>query len=225
MQAIWTSILACLAGTGALIAPMAAAQDQSSSDPAGENAVLAAEQVYVTQPQLEEALEFKARQAKEEQAKKDFLGLGLGVGLSLTLDKGDRDRITEVVLDPNGIVRIINEDNDIARVMLEVHHFFQPGIFRDDRDKGLWGWGPFIAIQPGGGEIIDAIAGGLMIGFRYDKESSKSFNLGVGYVVDPNTKVLGDGILPNQPLPDGEVEIRLKETSQHGILVLGSFSF
>ena len=63
-----------------------------------------------------------------------------------------------------------------------------------------------------------------MFGFRRG-EGEGSFNLGVGVVVDPDTRVLGDGIVANQPLPAGETEIRYLEEMQTGLLILASFSF
>jgi len=108
--------------------------------------------------------------------------------------------------------------------MLESHYLFQ-----GDHDiKGKpWGWGPFVAIQPGTDETIDAIGLGMMVSFKRKSEAddSSSWNLGVAAVVDPSVKVLGDGINENRPLPAGETQIRFKETSQWGVLVMTSFSF
>jgi len=52
-----------------------------------------------------------------------------------------------------------------------------------------------------------------------------SFNIGIGVVVDPSAKVLGDGITENQPLLAGETQVRFKETSQKGIFIMVSYSF
>ncbi len=90
-----------------------------------------------------------------------------------------------------------------------------------------WGIGPFVGIQGGTGEVIQALGAGIMIGFKYNelRDDPRSWNLGVGVVVDPNTKVLGDGIKENQALPAGETGVRLKETAQIGFLAILSFSF
>lgn len=177
---------------------------------------------------------------KNEKDKQKFGGIEFGIGVSFTADLGSRDRIGEAMLDPNGIVRIKDENNGRARIMLESHYFFTPCrafVFRSlgensctrgkpDPDKTEWGFGPFIALQPGGEEnVIEAIGMGLMVGFRKNPATTQSFNFGIGYVVDPNTRVLGDGIVQDQPLPAGETEIRYKETSQSGLLFLASFSF
>jgi len=158
----------------------------------------------------------------------EFAGLKFGVGISITHDVGSIDRVTSATLDGNGIVRVTKEQNDIARIMLETHYFFKGG----NKVLGLWNapaagwaWGPFIALQPGTNDIIEAIGGGIMIGFRQSTTSKDSFNIGLGMIVDPSVQVLGDGITENQPLPTGETEIRYKETSQGGILGLFSFTF
>jgi hypothetical protein len=54
---------------------------------------------------------------------------------------------------------------------------------------------------------------------------TKSWNFGVGFRVTPKAQVLGDGIVPNQPLPPGETVIRYKTEPRFGIMLLSSFSF
>jgi len=159
----------------------------------------------------------------------EFGGIEFGVGISFTLDIGSSDRIAEAEL-VNGIVRVKDENNGVARIMLESHYFFTPGgtgLF--GTPAGQWGHGPFIAVQPGTDDIIQAIGAGWMWGFRrpvaQGGDTGQSFNIGVGIVVDPNTRVLGDGIVENQPLPAGETSIRYREEMQTGVVVLASFSF
>ncbi len=186
----------------------------------------------------------KKSEADDEGDKGSFAGLKLGVGLSFTLDVGKLARISEAEI-KNGIVRVTDQNNGRARIMLESHYFFTPcGRFlgmggstrnddqklgdgrctSDDPDLARWGYGPFVAIQPGSGEIIDAIGAGLMVGFR--RKGSQSFNIGVGIVIDPNTRVLGDGFTANAAPPAGEeTAVRYRETLQTGVLILTSFSF
>ena len=173
-----------------------------------------------------------------------FGGLEFGVGISYTADLGNRVRIGSAS-EVSGIVRVDDENNGNARIMLESHYFFTPcgGFFGlssvinnpctpkagggRERGEPKWGWGPFVALQPAGGEgkLIDAIGMGLMVGFRKSETTTQSFNFGVGYVMDTNVKVLGDGIVANQPLPPGETAVRLKDTTQSGLLFISSFSF
>ncbi len=96
----------------------------------------------------------------------------------------------------------------------------------DSLHSGRWGWGPFVALQPGTNDIIEAIAVGLMIGFRRpDDIKGSSWNVGIGYVTDPNVRILADGFVENQPPPGNETEVRFKEISQDGVVLLFSFSF
>ncbi len=171
----------------------------------------------------------------KQDGSREFAGLRFGVGLSLTVDSGTRQRVESAEL-VNGVVRITNENDALARIMLESHYFFTPGFdFGLSTDgspfgvkAGSWGWGPFVSVQPGSKEIIEAIGFGLMLGFKRNGEASdpdSSWNIGIGYVVDPNVQVLGDGITANAVLPEGEDALRFKEVSQSGYLVLISFSF
>lgn len=158
-----------------------------------------------------------------------FGGIDFGIGISFTLDVGTSDRISDASL-INGIVRVNDEDNGRARIMLESHYLFTPtsnvdflGLDNSGIEKE-WGFGPFIALQPGTEDVIEAIEMGLMFGFRRGK-GDESFNLGFGVVIDPNSRILGEGVVANQPLTNGETEVRYKEELQTGFLILSSFSF
>ncbi|WP_156362232.1 hypothetical protein [Sphingomonas sp. Leaf208] len=158
-----------------------------------------------------------------------FGGIDFGIGISFTLDVGTSDRISDASL-VNGIVRVNDEDNGRARIMLESHYLFTPpsnvdflGLDNSGTEKE-WGFGPFIALQPGTEDVIEAIGMGLMFGFRRGK-GDESFNLGFGVVIDPNTRILGEGVAANQPLTNGETEVRYREELQTGLLILSSFSF
>lgn len=172
-----------------------------------------------------------AAATKTEQTK-SFQGLNFGIGLSLTHDWDDVGRIDEAeVID--GIVRVTKEKNDIPRLMLESHYFFPLG--RETKGQRMYGHGPFVAIQSGSSEIIEAIGMGWMLGFRRSFDQEQSFNVGFGPIVDPAVKTLGDGIVPNQPIcpiaasestpPPCTPDLRFKETSQWGLLVMVSFGF
>ena len=172
--------------------------------------------------------QLQEKNAETAASNSRFAGLDFGIGLSFTRDIGIRDRVATASL-VDGLVRIDDENNDRARVMLESHYFFTPGVgtavaYGEKVKLARWGIGPFVALQPGTDEVIEAIGMGVMVGFRRG-DSDQSFNLGVGYVVDPNTRVLGDGIVKDKPLPGGETEIRFKDVAQSGWLILTSFSF
>ena len=210
----------------ACIAPAQAQQQKSASE-----AALDAEAALLAE---------KIAKAEEVRATQKFGGVEFGIGISFTLDVGNTDRVAEAEV-VDGIVRVKDVDNGRARIMLEMHHFFTPhgtlflgrenrirdrnGKLPIEQQEKEWGFGPFVAIQPGTDDIIEAVAAGVMIGLRHDPKSTQSFNFGVGWVVDPNTRTLGDGIVANQPLPGNETGIRYKERMQNGVLVLASFGF
>jgi len=183
---------------------------------------------------------------KDKDKEKDpttFAGLKFGAGLSFTYDTGKHDRVDSATIDANGIVRVDKTSNGIARIMLEAHYFFNPSKILvpakaatattpripAEREYRNWGWGPFVAVQPGSDEIINAIGLGLMFGFKYRDTSNQSFNLGFGLSVDPNTKVLGSEFVDGQPAPlgpDGKpLPIRYVTREQAGVLLLASFSW
>ena len=161
------------------------------------------------------------------EGQREFAGLSFGVGISVTIDTGEHARVRSADI-VDGVVRVDSEQNKIARVMLESHYFFLSektrlfGIVPPER----WGLGPFIALQPGTDEIIEAVALGVMVGFRRaGTDSGSSWNLGLGWVTDPNVQILGDGFVANEAPPGNETEVRYKQTSQDGIVLLVSFSF
>jgi hypothetical protein len=165
-----------------------------------------------------------ASKANEKSTSETLTGLGLGVGLSVTWDTVQRQRVDEAVVDANGIVRANKTSNVLARIMLESHYFFTRG------DQPRFGVGPFVAIEPGiSGDLINTIGAGIMVGFRRREHTDKSFNLGVGYGTDPQTKVLGDEFQIDKPAPLGPegkpLPIRFVTRDQGGWIILASFAW
>lgn len=185
-------------------------------------------------------------------AKTKFGGIEFGVGLAFSHDVGETNRVGQAEL-VDGIVRVSASDNTKARLMLETHYFFTPTLrpegggrfnrvaeflgmknYPDEFDKygnlvkrGVknWGFGPFVAVQAGEGELIQAVGAGIMVGLRRPGEGSDSFNMGLGLLIDLNVRTLGEGIEENEPLPEGETTIRFKEQSQAGLMIMSSYSF
>lgn len=192
---------------------------QAGIDAANELLMTAGSSTQSRQKQLEiEAAE------QEAKGRREFAGINFGVGISLSIDTGDNDRVNSAEI-VNDIVRVTDVDDTIARVMLESHYFFQPEKRFINLTPGNWGVGPFIALQPGTEEIIEAVGIGLMLGFKRPGEKGESWNLGIGFSIDPNRQLLGDGFIDNQAPPNGEMQVRFKEKSQTGILILASFGF
>ena len=134
-----------------------------------------------------------------------------------------------------------------ARIVLESHYFATPTFsstrrareeafcadFRPDPVKydnclsaqKNFGIGSFVALQPGGEKVIDAIGLGVMVGLRRGTDRASSFNLGVGIFYDVDTRILGNGFVEDQPPPAGETEVRFRRQSQSGLLFISSYSF
>jgi len=85
-----------------------------------------------------------------------------------------------------------------------------------------YGIGPFFAIQPG--------TGGIMIGLKTPKDGNNpvpivdSLNIGLGISVEPNSKTLGDGLQPNEPVPSGAT-VRTQTRSLVGVTIMISAGF
>ena len=160
------------------------------------------------------------------QIQDELKGFGFGPALAVTVDFPGKARVesAEIIA---GVVRITDENDSSARLMLETHYFFRPP-FRAQQlgvEAKDWGVGPFVAVQSDDNDLLGAVAVGLMAGVRQPGSDRRSFNFGVGVLVDPNSRVLGDGVLANMPLPAGETVVRFKEEAQYSVILITSFSF
>lgn len=201
---------------------VATALDLAAQGVAPETSILMAQQFQVEKQLAEKEAE---QQLAETSAQKKFLGFdwSLGVGLSGDLEGESRVESAEVV---NGIVRVTEESSFQPRIILETHYLFPLGATEKGQPTGVtWGHGPFVGIQSSGNEVIESFSLGYMHGWRRDPAKSASFNVGLGAIYDHKVQVLGDGLKANEPLPDGETEIRFKTEGRWGALVMVSFSF
>jgi hypothetical protein len=149
-------------------------------------------------------------------------GIKFGVGLAYSFNPTKQVTSADII---NGVVRVKEENRARARVVLETHAF--PFLLGKSNRVGL---GPFAAVQPGGDDLIQAIGGGIMIGFRKQPKAredagGESFNIGLGVWSDMKAQVLGDGFKANQPPPPGETLVRFKTRDRGSVLVMASFSF
>jgi hypothetical protein len=178
----------------------------------------------VSQSQLSD-LDLEAqRRAQEIVATNQFLGLNWALGIGVASDLGGSTRVDKASL-VNGIVRVEEESDTQARIFLEIHMFGLRRKQQDDEPKPLFGQGPWIGIQSSKSEMIDSFGLGWMWGWRKAETDTRSFNIGIGIVLDPKVQVLGEGIAPNQPLPGGETAIRFKNESRLNAALLVSFNF
>ena len=143
-----------------------------------------------------------------------FEGGGYGVGLSYIHDMGKEDRVEEAeVID--GIVRVSHKRNGIVRPILEVHGWHtKPCPNRTGK-----GW--FIAVQSGADNIASSLSAGFVMGVRREKDTG-GLNIGLGFSVDPDTQVLGEGLDANKPLPGSEMQVRYKKETQYGVTLMFS---
>lgn len=175
---------------------------------------------------IENALEVAAAEDKVEDITQDeeneekFLGFnwGLGVGASFGLG-ADRIESAELV---NGVVRVSEEVTNTPRIVLEVHNFWK----REDGQDRSFGHGPFAAINFGASDAdtLSAFGAGYMWGVKR-KDSSSSFNIGVGLMLDRGVQQLGDNIENGKALPEGETDIRFKKESELAALLFVSTTF
>lgn len=203
----------------------------------------------------EEATRQMMEQVTEvEEATNEFLGLEWGAGIGVMGGFGGDPGVEKVSIVDAGNSKIVHveEEGDLRpQVFLEMHVFpvgqqvrawreYQRwkekdrmaqarGLARersrDMPEPPLMGFGPFIALQSGDNEAIDALALGVMWGFRRKPEDTASLNLGIGLSFDPSVQVLGKGMKEGETLPNGETAVRLKKEGRFGWSLMASFTF
>lgn len=156
-----------------------------------------------------------------------FGGIKFGTGLAAGFRRSPIVTNAAVV---GGVVRVSEETTAVARLILESHYLFtcedkSAGKVCGDNLFKSSGHGPFVAIQPGQADIIQSIGIGWMLAFRHNDTDTSSWNIGLGVMVDPKVKTLGDGIVANQPLPVGETQVRFKTTARYSWFLMSSYAF
>ncbi len=147
----------------------------------------------------------------------DMFGFNFGVGLLMAHYHGkQRVESTQVV---NNKVVVDDGDNDLAGAIFETHNL------RWNPYHGAVYLGPFLGVQTTNEQLLDSVILGLMAGTTYRDSKPGSFNIGIGYIWDPGTKVLADGFEANQPLPAGEQGVRTKKVTQKGWGIVVSYGF
>lgn len=158
--------------------------------------------------------------AEEGKRTADFLNSNFATGLALSIDVAGRKRVekAKMVGGPPGVVRVEKAREAIPRIMLEAHQY----IWRTERRIA---YGPFVAVMNSENEALGALGIGMMAGFRSDKDSTSSLNIGAGVLWDSNVRFLGSGVHKGEPLPLGETEVRYEEGSKRCLLLMISFRF
>jgi len=152
--------------------------------------------------------------------------LGFGVALSLQWSAFGPAIINDASVDANGIVRVDTRANTSPGFMLEMHYLAVKS------KSQMTGFGPFVAVQPGGSsQIISAVGAGGMIDWKVgsDPTGRKGFGLGFGYAANPAAKTLGDEFVPNKPAPTGPggqpLPIRFETRDKGAVLLVLAFTF
>jgi hypothetical protein len=169
--------------------------------------------------------------AEDQDCSKDpspvLCKMGFGVALMFRANVFGTDLVDDATVDANGFVRVNSRSNTSANIGLEMHYFPWQG-----KPKGMKGWlgtGPFVAVQPGSDQIITALGGGWMIGFKANQDDRKGFGLGFGYAAIPSAKTLGDEFVNKELAPKGPdgkfLPIRFEQRDKGSILVIASFVF
>lgn len=143
-------------------------------------------------------------------------GLSLGAGLIAPNDRN----ITGTTVQ-NGIVRVTSEQDFIPALWLSSQWVYRTGR--------MTGFGPFIGLgMDNKGGLFDNAGIGLAFSMAFEPwktrgEKQNALNIGVGWGVQ-KVSVLGDGVIENEPLPEGEESVRYKEKYSHGPMILVSFT-
>jgi hypothetical protein len=182
----------------------------------------------------------------------ELAGFGFGIGIATNFDVGGA-RVGNVSV-VNNIVRVDDASNNVnISFVVEAHYFLQSWnlkLSRYEKEACEQGrpftlnctqlaHGPFVAMEFGGGTSASTVgsgpvsgyAMGWMVGMRHLNQPANygpsSWNFGLGLRVTPNAKVLGDGIVANQPLPPGENAnpVRTKAEPRYGVMLMSTFSF
>jgi hypothetical protein len=165
-----------------------------------------------------------------ESGDSPFTGWGFGSGIIFLAKGTGPDRVSQASIDVNGIVHVDTRNNTSTGLALEIHHFFYS--HKNSSDHPTWGMGPFVGLQAGTSNIINAVGVGWMVGWKAlpgNTDSHAAFNLGVGYAGIPTVQSLGDEFKDGQKAPvdkDGKpLPIRYFTHDSGAFMFMASFTF
>lgn len=179
--------------------------------------VLAADQPATAQP-----ADQPAAAPSGDPAPDPLKSLNLGVAIGVNFNVGsNRVSSADVV---NGVVRVNEDDNTSLAIVGEGHYFFHPGGRFLGLDADHWGVGPFFAAVVNE-STLKSFGVGAMMGFKPSEAGGHAFTVGLGVAFTPDTKVLGDGVFANKPLPTGETTVRFKTTTATSLMLIVGTTF
>lgn len=178
-----------------------------------------------------ESAQTTGSRAKDIQS---FFGnnFGVAIGISRALGTHPIDSASVV----NGIVRVEDSRSTRPLIAFEAHRYMYSGS--TSNDTRAFAHGPFVSVQTASdSSSLTSFGVGWMFGWSdpigsgkkstVDGEQQHSlmgWNLGIGIMLDSQSKRLGDGLHANQPLPSGESQIRYKTTSGKSLFFIVSRS-
>ncbi len=173
-------------------------------EPAGENC-----------SQLEES---KTRTTLVERDTKTFAGFKVSPGIAAITFSDPKIEDVQIV---DGKVVVGDRRNTITTVVLESHRFFTP------ESRPNLGYGPFLVVPMGVGESskrIPMFGLGFMVGFK-QADSSSSWNVGLGVVVDTDALELREGLKDGIRTAETRVDSLTRKVDSKGWMVLVSASW
>jgi hypothetical protein len=172
----------------------------------------------LSKPEKEELLKTNDQGLQTQQQTLDMYGFKFGIGLLGSHFHGKTMTVATSV--QNGKVSIDEGDNNVVGAIFEAHNFF-------GHLTGPLYWGWFLGVQTTNDKILESAIAGLMLSTKYKNNPSDggSFNIGLGFIMDPNARVLADGFEEGQPLPAGEQSVRTTKVTKTGYGVVISYGF
>ena len=189
---------------------------QALAQEAEQAAVQAADQAgqEILNAQGDAALE-RGQQAEDNT--REFAGFKFGIGIAAILF--DEPRIENVDID-NGTV-FVREKRDVdTSILFETHKFFT-------FEGSSMGVGPFVAAslaQEDGANPLSIFAAGVMMGWKRPNSSS-SWNVGLGLIVDTDALEFREGISDGASTTIANPDDLTRTVNQNGLILLFSASW
>ena len=159
---------------------------------------------------------------EETQGETDFMGLSFGVGVGVSFSQDDL--ITEAEVGADNNIRVVKDESDEPRVILESHYY---GWCKSAScNAGARGIGPYFAIVAKDDKLISAFSAGVMFGWKDTKRGeSDGFSVGLGAILDSDVTSLAKGFEVGKPLPEGEADVKYETKSRWGAIVFFTRTF
>lgn len=213
-------------------AQAAAAAAKAKADAASAEAAKAQKDADAAAAALAKAKGKTAESAKaavDNTVAEQLKGFGFGAGIGAVFDVGGSKRIKNATVDANGIVRVQEESPVRLGAILETHYLwkYDSGNISAESRRIMF-HGPQISAVLGD-NVIEGLGVGYMVALRRRNIETanfglKSFNLGVGAMIQPAVQTLGDGLNANQPLPAGD-QLRYHTGPKAGVYAVFSVGF